>query len=121
MYSGLLCHRLVGHNGVDLFLGCPSCPLVCVSVFVPVFHTVVFFLTVVFCFCFSIAFFTYFGCYLGLHCCVGFCVAVASRGHSLVVEQGLLLWIMGSRTHGLQQLLREAQWLQTEGSRALAQ
>ena len=35
---------------------------------------------------------------LGLHCCVGFCVVVVSRGSSLVVEQGLPLWAVGSGT-----------------------
>ena len=32
---------------------------------------------------------------LGLHCCVGFSLAVESRGHSLVGVQGVLLIVVG--------------------------
>ena len=39
---------------------------------------------------------------LGLRCCLGFSL-VAERGHSLVAVL-LLLWSMGSRAYGLQQL-----------------
>ena len=42
---------------------------------------------------------------LGLHCCAGFSLAMASRGYSLVVvNRLLLLWSAGSRALGLQQL-----------------
>lgn len=45
---------------------------------------------------------------LDLCCCLGFSVAVADRGHSVAVVWGLLivwllLWISGSRVHGLQE------------------
>ena len=47
---------------------------------------------------------------LGLHCCTGFPLIVASRGHSSLWRAGfslqrlLLLWSTGSRALGLQQL-----------------
>ena len=66
---------------------------------------------------FSFKFITYL-CLLGLLCCVGFFLAVASRGSSLLTAQAfmqwLLLWNMSSRVTGLQ-------WFWLPGSRAQAQ
>ena len=37
-YSCLLCHRLINHMCMGLFLGVLSCPFICISVFGPVPH-----------------------------------------------------------------------------------
>ena len=84
------------------------------------FSVLFFFLTVVFYFYLSLAFFAYFGCagsslLCGLLCGCGEqgLLSGCGAGASLV---GRGLWDMGCGSH-----CGRTQWLQTEGSRALAQ
>ena len=72
--------------------------------------------------------FIYFLVVLGLHCSLGFSLAVESGGYSLVevhrllsLQRLLLLWRTGSMACGLSSCGICTQWLQFPGSRAQAQ
>ena len=47
-------------------------------------------------------FFFYLWAILGLGCCVGFCLVVASRGYSLAAVCGLLIAVVSLVKHGLE-------------------